>query len=242
MAARRDDNAAMSMPVNSRAALIPLTDHDIERLQSLLDNLPAPLQPLDVMSLDGYLCGVLLQPDLIPEIDWWPGVLDVEDQVAPPGLDCTELRALVQRRYWELSTAIAQRQWFDPWIFSLDDEASTSEQVLPWIAGFASAMDRFPALMSNTNPALVEPLALLYLHFDPEDLDDADTLLAAIEEIEPPPDLAEAVQDIVRSLMLMADITRPRSSASLAARGHRPGHKGAPQRRPHKPSQKPPRR
>jgi len=62
-------------------------------------------------------------------------------------------------------------------------------------------------------PDLVEPLALLYLHFDPADLEDADALAAVIETLEPPADLAEAVQDIVRALMLMADVTRPRAPA-----------------------------
>ena len=30
-----------------------LTDADIERMQALLDSVPAPLEPLDVMALDG---------------------------------------------------------------------------------------------------------------------------------------------------------------------------------------------
>lgn len=196
----------------------PLDDHDIEQLQRLLDALPAPLQPLDVVALDGYLCAVLLQPDMIPEVDWWPGVVDVEGRATPPGLKTKELADLVRRRHAELSQAITQRDWFDPWLFAMDDDASTSEQVLPWVAGFAAATDRFPALTNISDPALLEPLALLYLHFDPEDLEDADALLAVIEEIEPPPDLAEAVQDVVRSVMLIADVSRPRAPVKAAAR------------------------
>jgi len=82
--------------------------------------------------------------------------------------------------------------------------------VLPWVAGFAAAMEAFPALMDLPEQALVEPLALLFMHFDPEDLEDADELLAVIETLEPPSDLGEAVQDTVRALMLIADVTRPR--------------------------------
>ena len=223
---------------------LTLTDLDIEQLQSLLDALPAPLQALDVVALDGYLCGVLLQPNMIPEVDWWPGVIDVDGRAAPPGLNAQALAALadlVRRRHAELSQAITHRQWFDPWLFALDDATSVSEQVLPWVAGFAAAMERFPALTAIDSPALLEPLALLYLHFDPEDLEDADTLLALIEEIEPPPDLAEAVQDVVRSVMLIADVSRPRAQAPLASRRltpraqtsqrarkvmHKGGHKG----------------
>jgi uncharacterized protein len=64
--------------------------------------------------------------------------------------------------------------------------------------------------MGAEDPELIEPLALLYRHFDPDDLEDADALLAVIETLEPPGDLSEAVEDLVRSLMLIADVTRPR--------------------------------
>ena len=213
----------------------PLTDRDIEQLQSLLDAVPAPLQPLDVVALDGYLCGVLLQRDRIPEVDWWPGVLDVEGRAAVMHTPSPALATLVRRRHVELAQAIATRDWFDPWVFAFDDEASTSEQVLPWVAGFAAAMERFPRLMAGDEAALLEPLALLYLHFAPEDLEDADALLAVIEEIEPPPDLAEAVQDIVRSVMLIADVSRPRTPEKLAPRRLAPRPLSAPtQRTPRK--------
>ncbi|MBK7276115.1 MAG: YecA family protein [Betaproteobacteria bacterium] len=188
----------------------PLDDNDLERLGALLDALPAPLEPLDVSALDGFLCGVLLQPRPVPAAQWQAHVADVEGRPAPAGPALDELLALVRRRHAELDQAIGQRQWFDPWVFPLDDVATATECVLPWVAGFAAAMDHFPALMEVDDPELVEPLALLYLHFDPADLEDADALAAVIETLEPPADLAEAVQDIVRAVMLMADVTRPR--------------------------------
>ena len=82
--------------------------------------------------------------------------------------------------------------------------------MLPWVAGFAAALEAFPGLTALDDPELVEPLALVFMHFDPSDLEDAAALVAVIETLEPPTDLAEAVQDIVRALMLMADVTRPR--------------------------------
>ena len=41
-------------------------DTEIEALQALLDLVPAPLDALDTVSLDGFLCGVLLQPRPVP--------------------------------------------------------------------------------------------------------------------------------------------------------------------------------
>jgi uncharacterized protein len=209
----------------------PSEEDEIEQLQQLLDAVPAPLEPLDVSALDGYLCGVLLQPVAVPPGQWLPGVTDVDGRPLPAGFDPSQLHARVLRRKDELERAIGRRDWFDPWIFQLDDEASPSESVLPWVAGFAAAQERCPALMARDDPALVEPLALLYLHFDRDDLEDADALLAVIDTLEPPADLAEAVQDLVRALMLIADVTRPRREAPAprrpgprrpAARGRRP--------------------
>jgi uncharacterized protein len=190
--------------------LTPLKDEDIDRLEALLDEMPEPLQPLDVSALDGFLCGVLLQPQRPSPAAWLPLVTDMEGAPAPDSPALQELQALVRRRHQELDRAIAERQWFDPWIYQLDEEATPADCVLPWVAGFAAAMEAFPALMDLPEQALVEPLALLFMHFDPEDLEDADELLAVIETLEPPSDLGEAVQDTVRALMLIADVTRPR--------------------------------
>jgi uncharacterized protein len=200
-------------------------DLAIQRLQSLLDALPEPLEPMDVSALDGYLAGVLVQPVRPPDAEWLPLITDLQGRAPPPGAATDELHALVRRRYAAVDRAIERRDWFDPWVFD-GEEASAGDAVLPWAAGFATAMDRFPALMDAGDPALIEPLALIYLHFDPADLEDADALLEVIETIEPPAGLADAVQDLVRALMLMADVTRPRRPVAQA----RPAPRPAPRR------------
>ena len=227
----------------------PLGDADLARLEHLLGSLPSPLQPLDLSALDGYLCGVLLQPRPALLAQWWPAVLDVEGRNAPDNAAVRELQQLVLRRHAELNQAIGQRQWFDPWIFADDDEdaaeaaqapddaeggaeqddaddgegAPAVQAVLPWVAGFAAAMEHFPQLMDMDHPELVEPMALLFMHFNPDDLEDADALLAMIETLEPPTDLAEAVQNIVRALMLVADVTRPQRLPPARPAARRPG-------------------
>jgi uncharacterized protein len=203
------------------------SDTDLARLDTLLSALPAELQPLDVSALDGYLCGVLLQPKRVATEHWLPLVTDLEARPAPAGPALQELHALVQRRYAELDRAIGQRDWFDPWIYQLDDDAEPAECLLPWVAGFAAAMEAFPALMALSDPELVEPLALLFMHFDPDDLEDADALVAVIETLEPPADLGEAVQDTVRALMLIADVSRPRAAPPKPARSARPAQRQA---------------
>jgi len=59
-------------PSSPRASAGPgagdLDERELETLESLLDAVPAPLEPLDAGMLDGFLCGVLLQPRAVPAI------------------------------------------------------------------------------------------------------------------------------------------------------------------------------
>jgi len=234
-----------------QAAIQPLAPAEIDELESLLAGVPAPLDPLDVGVLDGYLCGVLVQPEAIEARRWLRHVTDTEGRPLPAAFDAARLHALVRRRHAELAQAIAARRWFDPWVFELasEDESSTEpttsaaptsaapmppaatawpgadesvapppiEAVYPWVAGFATALELFPALMERPSEELVEPLALLYRHLDADDLEDADALLEEIELLEPVADLEEAVEGLVRATLLLADVAqsaadRPRGS------------------------------
>lgn len=216
-------------PKPAPVAVQPLDEGELQQLQALLDGLPDTLEPLDVVMVDGYLCGVLLQPQAVPAERWLPLITDVDGRPPPTRFDAARLRSLVLRRHAELESLITERDWFDPWIYQLDDQASPSETVLPWVAGFATAADAFTALMDRHEDAILEPLATLYRHLDPDDLEDADALLAEIETLAPPESLDEAVEDLVRSVLLIADVSRPQEAPARpapAARQPRPG--GAP--------------
>ena len=191
----------------------PLSEAELDQLEALMDSLPDTLDPLDVVMIDGYLCGVLLQPQPVPAERWLAHIPDIDGRAPPKRFDLATMSALVQRRHAELDRAIGHRQWFDPWVYQLDDEASLGETVLPWVAGFATAVDTFTDLMDRYEDKLLEPLATLYRHLDADDLEDADELLAEIETLAPPETLAEAVEDLVRSVLLMADVSRPVAGA-----------------------------
>ncbi|HET6600106.1 MAG TPA: YecA family protein [Burkholderiaceae bacterium] len=236
----------MPTPRHRTGSAAPLTEAELDELQDLLDTVPAPLEPLDVSMLDGYLCGVLVQPRPIEAKRWWAHVTDADGRALPPGFDAARLHELALRRHAELNAAIASRRWFDPWVFELDDDPQADDSdsrgdeadedmppaidaVYPWVAGFATALELFPALMRLDASALTEPLALLYRHLAPDDLEDADELLAEIETLEPPVDLEEAVEGLVRATLLLADVGRPLAAPSPNASGRR--HPGAPRRR-----------
>jgi uncharacterized protein len=191
---------------------------DLDALQALLDTVPAPLEALDVSMLDGYLVAIALQPKMPPPTEWMRWVLDSEEGRAPPATFNPEpIRALAMRRLQQLDAAIRQRQWFDPCVFQLDDEDDMQGALLPWVAGFALGADSFPrGLMACPEAQLLEPLAGIYQFLDVEDLEDADALIEAIEGIEPPTNLEEAVEILVAHTLLLADVSRPQKHAAPA--------------------------
>ncbi|MEO5772419.1 MAG: YecA family protein [Burkholderiaceae bacterium] len=211
---RRPSSASAAAAAN---ALRPLSDAERDRLEQLLDDLPAPFEPLDICAVDGFLVGLLLQPQPVPASRWQSRIFDGDGRPLPAGLDVRPATELLLRRHAELEHALANRQWFDPWVFELDD-AEPSEAVLPWVAGFAAALDQFGGLLALDDARLSEPLATLYAHFDPEDLDDVADLQDLIDEIEPPETLADAVEDLVRCSLLLADVSRPQRPAGAPQR------------------------
>lgn len=229
------------------------------------DALPAPM-------LDGYLCGVLLQPRAVPLSRWWPPALDPEGGAPPPAAGpaaqaVEAMRRVAIDRHAALEAAISERRWFDPWVIapsagseSVDPDAhdfdgaddsddnggldampdAVREAVYPWVAGFAHAMACFQDLLELADPAAAEPQALLCQFLEADDLEDAEALLELIETLEPPTELGDAVEMLVRATLLLADITRPRAVPASPAPGagrHRQGPGG-----PRRPAGGPPRR
>ena len=252
-----------------------LNDAERDELQQLLDSVPTPLEPLDVSMLDGFLCGVLVQPEAPAPTIWLPHVTDADARPLPKGFAVDRLHRLVLRRHAELDRAIQQRRWFDPWVFEMatadaaagemapadaaaremapadtaagemapaDDESGSDENgeggssardaVYPWVAGFALAMDVCPGLMARNADLLNEPLALLYRHLDPDDLEDAQALLDIIAALPVSDDLSDNVEDLVRATLLLADVGRPlpRSASDRPAPRPKPAARGRPRR------------
>lgn len=195
---------------------------DPDELQALLDKLPGSREPLDVVMLDGYLCGVLLQPEPVPEPQWIERVYDIEGRTSPRSGASARIDERVRRRQAELRDAIARRDWFDPWVYQLDGTAGPSEAVVPWVAGFLLAIDLFPALREKFDHRLDEPLAGMVRHVPVEELDEDDELAALAAEMEPAADLAEAVEDLVSGVLLIADLSQPAPRPQGSGRVRRP--------------------
>jgi uncharacterized protein len=101
------------------AAEQDLSDAEFAELDDLLAEIPEPLEPLDAVMLDGFLCGVLVQPELIADEAWLPFVFDAGGHrwgEAEPSPEQLRARSLILRRHAALNRSIAEFGAFDPFV------------------------------------------------------------------------------------------------------------------------------
>ena len=149
----------------------PLSEREVEELDELLGQLPKPYDPLDVVALDGFLLGVLLQPAPVPEADWLPYVWHGDGAVVPDNEVSQRIEAFVRRRYAELAACLAAGEEFDPILFDLTDDDGSPQTgrdaiaaLEPWVTGFMVALQAFPALddLAEQDDDVAESLTLIF--------------------------------------------------------------------------------
>lgn len=217
------------MPADA-AAITPLSDPEISELDDLLAAIPEPLEALDVVMLDGYLCGVLAQPVLVDAAEWLPPALDWNwgdpDQpgaghpLTPetPGWHAAKherLLSLVSRHHAVLERQLREEAWFDPIVMEPDDEqgrplegaAAIGPALAAWAVGFEHALNHFPALESLTDGELPDLLACLRRHL-PEQEGEEMAYTKALDAEHPLRTLTEAIGDLVENIVAICDLAR----------------------------------
>jgi uncharacterized protein len=196
-----------------------LTDAELDELADLLEATPEPLVPLDVLMLDGYLAGVLVQPRVHSIDEWLPPIFDFERRALPATTDAAWLarcQALIERRRDALNAGISEDGWFDPLIVDVERAPPASEYdavqspvsraLMPWAAGFQWAQACFVELESSADDAIGAVLARIYRHLPPQD--DADReLLATLEREQPLAELDAGIEDLVTATVELWDLT-----------------------------------
>ena len=207
------------------AAQTDLTDAEFQALDDLLAATPEPLTPMDAVMLDGYLCGVLVQPELIAPERWLPPIFDSEGRPLPESADAAwhaRVVALTLRRQAALNRAMLEDGWFDPLILEADDEDAEAGQagaddplaglnpvsrpLMPWVAGFQVACVSFPALLEIPDDAVMTALARLFRHL-PAESDEDREVVATLDRELPLATLDEAIDELVVTVADLADLT-----------------------------------
>jgi len=214
-----------------------LTDAEFAELDELLATTPEPLEALDASMLDGYLCGVLVQPRLIDIDEWLPNIFDYDGGVLPDDVDATwlaRIRELVERRHTALNRSMVEDGWFAPVVLALDEPAEPeaeaepapdedaeqaqarttyaemspiSRTLMPWVAGFQHAALCFPELSEIDDDAVMAAMARLYRHLPAETAEEKE-IVATLDREHPLKDLDDAIEELVVTVADLSDLTQ----------------------------------
>ena len=218
--------APTSTPNIARPVAHDLTDAEFAELDDLLAATPEPLEPLDAVMLDGYLCGVLVQPVLLEPATWLAHIFDFDATPLPETVDAAwqqRTTALILRRHAALNRALVDDGWFDPLVLEFDDEhprtpvpegevdplaglSPVSQSLMPWAAGFQHACVCFPDLMEMPDDAVMAALARLYRHL-PAESDEEREVVATLDREHPLATLDDAMEELVATVADLHDLT-----------------------------------
>lgn len=125
-----------------------LTDAEFAELDERLVDAPSSLFIGDAVMLDGYLCGVLVQPRLIEPQAWLARLFEIDDGTddefdregegdspVGPQIDDGEwlgvVTPLVLRRHAALNRSIVEDGMFDPFILEIDEDEEPGPDSAP---------------------------------------------------------------------------------------------------------------
>jgi uncharacterized protein len=199
-----------------------LTDAELDRLEDLLAAAPAPLQALGAVELDGFLCGVLVQPQRLDARHWLPVALGAsESGIRLEGVDgawLAQVAPLMQRHHDALRETLVEHGGFDPVLpgQALDapdedpDLVEPSRVLWPWVAGFALAQASFAALdeLAESDREVAALLERLWRHLPAASEYERDARDALNREL-PLPSVAAAIDDLVAAVVELSDRTEP---------------------------------
>ncbi len=128
----------------------PLSDREIEQLEQFLlddDNLDAPM---DVSTLDGYLCAVLSGPKLIMPSEWMRWVWDMEKGERAPTFrnekqaQCI-LKLLMRHANDIAGTLTYSPEDYEPLFYERETDEGAVSIIDEWCLGYVKGMSLDPA-------------------------------------------------------------------------------------------------
>lgn len=204
----------------------PLNDEDINQLDDLLATSSSGEETFDVSMLDGFLSAIaLLNPPLQDESEWYPYIFNEEG--TPCEVDEPEtVKRLVCQRLQEIRAFQAQRQFYNPIIFPLEDEDGNQvtgvdglAALEPWAMGFYNALAQYSDRVDVTE-AIEAQLCRIhrFLELDQEDPDYEQNLAIrqAVEKEHPVHSLEEGMLEMMQGVIEIAKLNLPNKPVSRA--------------------------
>ncbi len=218
----------MPAPTHKPSPIRDLSDAELRELDELLAATPEPLQPLDIVMLEGYLCGVLVQPVLLDAGQWLAPIFDLDGAPLPATVDPTwldRITVLIHRHHAALNHRLVDEAWFDPLVFeaaasdaatptetptALDAQAALESPAYPplwpWVVGFQYAVLQFPALGEVADDEVSATLDRVFRHL-PAQTDEERQAVARIDAEHPLASLDDAIEELIGNVVALFDLT-----------------------------------
>ena len=193
--------------------------NELDELDAIFASLPEGEGLDDVVLADGFMTALVLHKAGIPASEWMPRVLDPFLQHDDPlalVADHERMFALLQNRFDYLAAHIHARAPFmpafeEPNLDDPDDEED-AHALLRWAAGFMLVQQLWPDGHGFDDERLGEPMLALIRHMPPpESEEEAHELDELVASLEPYESFDDAVEDIVMSVLEMAEVMHPRT-------------------------------
>ena len=114
------------------------TDTDLDRLQDVLNAIPAERDGMTIGELDGYVAALIVCPDMILPSEWLPGVWGGEHEFGDVG-EAEATIAGVMGHYNRIAQELAERPEDYASVMEIDPNSGESLWE-PWIDGFERSM------------------------------------------------------------------------------------------------------
>jgi uncharacterized protein len=192
----------MAERLPDRALDEPLTDAELDELETFLASDAVPQDCMDLEMLDGYLCAIVSGPAVIQPSEWIPGVWSEGGRAATPAYGSSEqaqrVMGLMLRHLVGLQRTLEESPTrFKPLLYLSDERAAKSAEKGPgeataWCEGYMSGVklrddDWQPLYDSREARDWIFPVeALAFGDQDPEFaewIDDKEKRASLVEEL-----------------------------------------------------------
>jgi uncharacterized protein len=118
---------------------VPMTDAEIDRLETLLESPPAGTDPLWIDSLQGFLAAVISAPSEIPRTRWMAVAVGTEtDWDTTP--ERRDLVRLIDRMHEDVLRELGSGDGVPLLVYPKDDKGEAYD-FEPWVAGYLEGVE-----------------------------------------------------------------------------------------------------
>jgi len=145
----------------------PLDDDELDRLETLLDAYP---EPMDLEMLDGFLTALICSPEPVAPSQYLPHILGGEaDGVLPVNADTQECYDLIDRQWNTVAGLLKEEAACEPLFIEYDDGLHGNSWALGFMQGMSIGGEAWEDMLDDDAQSdMLMPIFVLAHEADPD--------------------------------------------------------------------------